>query len=37
MLSDGRIVPTEAEAERAAREAAQAKLRELGVEMPDEI
>ncbi|MGQ9549898.1 MAG: Uma2 family endonuclease [Roseiflexus sp.] len=37
MLPDGRIAPTEAEAERAAREAALAKLRELGVEIPDRI
>jgi len=37
MLPDGRLAPTEAEAERAAREATRAKLRELGVEMPDEI
>ncbi len=37
MLPDGRIAPTEAEAERAVREAVLAKLRELGVEMPDRI
>ncbi|MCS6940446.1 MAG: hypothetical protein RMJ55_03975 [Roseiflexaceae bacterium] len=32
VLPDGRIAPTEAEAERAAREAAWAKLRELGID-----
>ncbi len=32
VLADGRIAPTEAEAERAAREAAWAKLRELGID-----
>lgn len=32
VLPDGRMAPTEAEAERAAREAAWAKLRELGID-----
>lgn len=32
VLPDGRIAPTEAEAERAAREVAWAKLRELGID-----
>lgn len=32
VLPDGRIAPTEAEAERAVREAAWAKLRELGID-----